>query len=397
MNLFAFVGVFLKLSVGSAYYFITKMITSTCTFAKDYDENVKQIPIPRSSCRDGKTAFEKPIFLSTIVFSSMCLALVWFAVFRRRHLDPKTFNRRMILLMFFPSILECIAFCIGIYAQILMALSLAMIMKGAKVVFTCLFTVTFLKRKQLAFHYFSVGLCMAGLAVAGWSEFLNNPDTGLTVFIGCILLLTSECMKAFHVILDEMMLKTNKCDILFVVGMEGLYSLLFLFPTLLLAWLAIPGSQNGYLEDLSDTVYRVESSTILKALLAVLPAVVVVLAIAGAMIIKYLTGVHNALISVSRSIVAWALELIFYYCAPSEFANMYGKQWGSYSILRLVGFLLVIVATLMYDEDIRIPWLFSYPVAGEIKPPHDKIIDIKEDVIPDGIEQRLNSGSDAQK
>ena len=380
MNLNAFLGLFLKLSVGSAYYFITKMITSTCTFAKDYEENVKEIPIPKSNCKDGKTAFEKPFFLSTIVFSSMCLALVWFALFRRKHLDPKTYSRRMILLMFFPSILECVAFCIGMYAQILMALSLAMIMKGAKVVFSCLFTVTFLKRKQYAFHFFSVGLCVAGLAVAGWSEFLNNPDTGLTVFIGCMLLLTSECMKAFHVILDEMMLKTNKCDILFVVGMEGLYSILFLVPTLLIAWLLIPGAQNGHLEDLSDTIYRVESSTILKALLGVLPAVVVVLAIAGAMIIKYLTGVHNALISVSRSIVAWSLELIFFYCAPSEFANMYGKPWGSYSILRLVGFSMVIIATLMYDEDIRIPWLFTYPVDEVTKPSKDEIIGVKEDV-----------------
>lgn len=385
MNLYAFLGVFLKLSVGSAYYFITKMITSTCTLAKDFDENVKEIPIPKTSCGDGKTAFEKPIFLSTVVFGSMCLALVWFAVFRRRHVDPKTYNRRMILLMFFPSILECIAFCMGIYAQILMALSLAMIMKGAKVVFSCLFTVTFLKRRQFAFHYFSVIICVAGLAVAGWSEFLNNPDTGLTVFIGCMLLLTSECMKAFHVILDEMMLKENKCDILFVVGMEGLYSILFLVPTLLIAWLVIPGSQNGHLEDLSDTIYRVDSSTVLKALLAVLPAIVVVLAIAGAMIIKYLTGVHNALISVSRSIVAWALELIFYYCAPTEFANMYGKPWGSYSSLRLVGFIMVIVATLMYDEDIRIPWLFSYPIDGGVKPPLDTMSEIKDELAPVGL------------
>jgi hypothetical protein len=367
MNIHAFIGVFLKLSVGSAYYFISKMITSTCTYAQDYVDSVILITPKKNPCKDGMTPFEKPIFLSTVVFSSMTLALLWFVIFRRKTVDPKSYNRRMIMLMFIPSTLECVAFCMGIYAQMLMALSLAMIMKGAKVVFSCLFTVTFLKRKQYAFHYFSVGLCVAGLSIAGWSEFLNNPESALKVVIGCALLLASECMKAFHVIYDEMMIKAKNCDVLFVVGMEGLYSILFLIPTLLLAWLAIPGSQDGDLENLSDTLYRIGNSTILKVLLGVLPAVVVVLAIAGVMIIKYLTGVHNALISVSRSIVAWALELIFFYCAPGDLGTMYGKEWGHYSVLRLVGFIIVIVATLMYDEDIRIPKVFRYPKQDEVK------------------------------
>jgi hypothetical protein len=360
MNLYAFLGVFLKLSVGSAYYFISKMITSTCTYAENFDQS-ELAPSKKNPCPDGMTPFKKPLFVSTVVFGSMTLALVWFVVFRRRAADPASYNKRMVLLMFVPSILECVAFCIGLYAQILMALSLAMIMKGAKVVFSCLFTVTFLKRKQYAFHYFSVGLCVAGLAVAGWSEFLNNPDSSWTVLLGCCLLLASECMKAFHVIYDEMMLKTNNCDCLFVVGMEGLYSIIFLLPTLLLAWLVIPGPDHGSVEDLSDTLFRVESSTMLKVLLSILPVIVVVLAIAGVMVIKYLTGVHNALISVSRSIVAWALELIFFYCAPGDLAKMYGKPWGPFSIMRLVGFLMVIIATLMYDEDIKVPRLFAYP------------------------------------
>lgn len=380
MNIHAFIGVFLKLSVGSAYYFISKMITSTCTYAEDYDSNVVVIPQKKNSCKEGMSPFEKPIFLSTVVFGSMSLAFVWFLVFRRKNCDPMSYNKRMVILMFIPSILECVAFCLGIYAQILMALSLAMIMKGAKVVFSCLFTVTFLKRKQYGFHFFSVGLCVAGLAVAGWSEFLNNPDSAGTVLIGCSLLLASECMKAFHVIYDEMMIKAKNCDVLFVVGMEGLYSILFLLPLLLLSWLLIPGPQNGHLEDLSDTFYRVDSSAMLQVLLSVLPVIVVVLAIAGVMIIKYLTGVHNAMISVARSIVAWALELIFFYCAPGDLSRMYGKPWGTYSVMRLVGFIMVIVATLMYDEDIKIPRLFYYPPPkGEETKPNQSEADETKD------------------
>ena len=382
MNLYAFIGVFLKLSVGSAYYFISKMITSTCTYGINEDDVITN---KKNKCADGKTPFDKEIFISTVVFGSMTLALIWFVVFRRKSVDPATYNRKMILLMFIPSALECVGYTVGLYGQTLMALSLAMLMKGCKVIFTCLFTKTFLKREQYAFHYASVGLCVVGLVIAGWSEFLNNEDSAGAILLACSLLLASECMKAFHILWDERIMKAYRCDILFVVGLEGLYSIAFLVPLLCIASV-IPGHQNGHWEDISDTVYRIDQSTILKVLISVLPVIVVILAIAGAMVIKYLTGVHNALISVSRSIVAWALELIFYYCAPAELGKMYGKPWGPFSPLRLVGFTMVIIATLMYDEDIKIPCLFKYPAKDtecrKLASEDEKIVEIPSDAAP---------------
>lgn len=366
MNVYAYVGVLLKLSVGSAYYMITKMITQTCTYDIDHDDRIVHLRLGKVKCPDGMTPFEKPFFVSTVVFASMCLSLIYFVVFRRAQVHPSTYNVKMIKMMFIPSILECVALCMGIYAQILMALSLAMIMKGAKVVFSALFTTTFLKRKQHAFHWFSVSLCVVGLAIAGGSEYLNNRDAGWAVLIGSSLLLASECMKAFHVIYDEMMMKKNNCDVLFVVGTEGVYGVIFLVPTIVLAWLVIPGKDQSRLEHLLDSFHRIGQSEMLTALFSVLPAIVVVLAVAGVMIIKYLTGVHNALISVSRSIVAWGLELVFFYCAPSGFAQTYGKPWGTFSVLRIVGFAMVIVSTLIYDEDIRLPSVFYYPPKTQV-------------------------------
>jgi hypothetical protein len=154
---------------------------------------------------------------------------------------------------------------------------------------------------------------------------------------------------------------------MFVVGMEGIYSIIFLVPTLFLAWLVIPGKDGGSLENLEDTFYRISNSNILTVLLSILPIVVVVLAIAGVMIIKYLTGVHNALISVLRSVVAWALELILYYSLPAYLAAQYGVPWEKYSPLKLVGFVMVILATLMYDGTLKIRKLFYYPESPEKK------------------------------
>jgi hypothetical protein len=255
---------------------------------------------------------------------------------------------------------ECVAFCLGTYAQILMALSLAMIMKGAKVVFSAIFTVTFLKRKLMAFHWAAVGLCVGGLAVAGGSEYLNNSDNVSTILLGTAMMLGCECLKAFHIIFDEKMFKSNKCDVTFVVGLEGLYSCALLIPMVLLAWLAIPGSDGGSLENLADTFYRIGSSSTITGILCIYPLTVLIVTIAGAMVTKHLSGVHNALISVTRSILIWAVELIFFYCAPTHLAEMYGHGWKEFTYLKLIGFVCVIVATLVYDEDIKIPCLFRY-------------------------------------
>lgn len=368
VNFKSWLAVFVKLFLGTIYYQIGKMVQSTCGYPLDYDGlaviNYPKVDIGKKvkvQCPPGQTRFRKSIFLSTVVFSSMVLVLFYFVAFRRKTADPATYSRKMMLLMFIPSILECVALVLGFYAQGIMSLSLSMIMKGAKVVFSAMFTVTFLHRKQYAYHWFAVFFCLAGLAIAGTSEYLNKVTDAGYIVLGCCLCLAAECMKAFRVIYDEKMLKVNNCDTTFVVGMEGLYSMVFLVPTLLLVWLAIPGSDNDSVEHLPDTLYRISNSPMLIGLFSTLPIVVVFLAVAGMMIIKYLTGVHNALISVARSIAAWAFELVFYYAAPASLSAQYGEAWGTYSPLKLVGFLMVIIATLIYDGSLRLPCFFDYP------------------------------------
>jgi hypothetical protein len=287
----------------------------------------------------------------------------------------------MVILMIIPSMFECVAFCLGTYAQILMALSLAMIMKGAKVVFSAIFTVTFLKRKLEKFHWFAVGLCVAGLAIAGGSEYLNNKGGIGTILLGAAMMLSCECLKAFHIIFDERVFKDYHADVTFVVGVEGIYSCIILIPLTLLAWLAIPGSDEGSLENLADTFHRIGESSTISGIMCVYPITVLVVTIAGAMVTKHLSGVHNALISVARSILIWALELIFYYAAPKDLARMYGQPWGPYTYLKLIGFVFVIVATLIYDEDIKIPYLFKYktnaveePTKATEEQPSEKVV-----------------------
>jgi drug/metabolite transporter (DMT)-like permease len=221
INVYAVAAVVIKLVLGSGNYFCQKMIASTCGYPSYYDGTVYLDPKHKSKCLNGQSAFEKTFFLSTIVFISMCFSLPLFWFWRRKYVSKESYNKKMVLLMIIPSMFECVAFCLGTYAQILMALSLAMIMKGAKVVFSAIFTVTFLKRKLENYHWFAVVFCVAGLAIAGGSEYLNNSDKVGTILLGTAMMLSCECLKAFHIIFDEKMIQTDRNgDVgqLFVLG-----------------------------------------------------------------------------------------------------------------------------------------------------------------------------------
>jgi len=241
-------------------------------------------------------------------------------------------------------------------------LSLSMIMKGAKVVFSALFTTILFRTKLPNFKWIAVATCVAGLTIAGGSEYMNaKGDSATDIVIGLCMSLASEAMFAFQVIFDERMMKKKGVDVTFVVGMEGCYGTMILIPVVLMAWLVIPGSQGGSYESLPDTFYRISQSTVIIGLMTFYILDIFIVAMADATITKYLSGVHSSLVSVGRTIVVWIMELVLYYAAPAAIAKQYGQPFGQYSPLKIVGFLIVVGAIFMYDGTLKIPGLdYSY-------------------------------------
>lgn len=351
MHQYALIGIIVKLFLGSANYFAAKVINSTCGAPQEWDEGKPK------KCPPGETPFNKAFFVTLCNFISLSLTIWIFYFIRRPKLDKTPYSRRNIMMMAIPGTIEACAFCLATTAQILMALSLAMIMKGAKVVFSALFTVLLFRKPLPWFKWLAVFVCLAGLSLAGSSEYMNQSSSGDagTTLIGLCMSLASEAMFAFQVIFDERMMKKKHCDPTFVVGMEGVYGTLFLLPVVLIAWLAIPGKQAGSYENLSDTIYRIgESGAIIGFLIFYLLDIFVV-AVADATITKYLSGVHSSLVSVGRTIVVWMLELVLFYGASESISNMYGQKWDVYSPLKVVGFMIVVAAIFMYDGIIRVP------------------------------------------
>ena len=350
----ALIGIIVKLLLGSFNYFAARAMNLTCDYPQE------PVSTGDKKCPVGQTQFKKAFFLVFCTFFSLSICMIIFVAFRKKKVDPEPYKtKRNYLLMIIPAAAEATAFCMSLTAQAIMALSLAMIMKGGKVIFSALFTVILFRKPLPWFKWFGVFTCIAGLAVAGSSEYMKVMDSGdkaVMILIGLSLSVASEALFAFQVIFDEKMMKVKKCDQTFCIGMEGIYGMIIVFPVVLIAWLAIPGSQNGAYEDLADTFYRIGRSGIIIGLLSYYLVGIFIHAIADATITKYLSGVHSSLVSVGRTVVVWILEIVFFYSLPAPYNDNYGQAWSSpWSYVKILGFAIVVASIFVYDGSLRVP------------------------------------------
>lgn len=363
-------AVVLKLFAGSAFAILRRMILKTCS-APSYDNEEGDKSLSKY-CDPGETVFAKGIFLMTVGWLAMAAALIYFCLCRRQKADPSSFGRRAMVRAIIPSGLDMVATVLSVFGIQWIALSLAFVFKGASVVFSAVLTVFCLKRRLYLHHWISVVICVAGLAIAASSQLLKEPSS----FKGVVMVLGSELFKSLRVVYEEKLMKNHNFDPTFLVGLEGLYCSVVCSVVLFLAWLAIPGNDDGSLESLPDTLYRISHSSTLIGLLCVFPIITCVISITGAIVTKNLSAVHNGFISVTRVGLIWAIELALFYSFQSSFGKQVGEPWTDFSFLKMGGFIVVVFSTLLFDEDIKIRCLFNYDHLLAVEDPQSKAADI---------------------
>jgi hypothetical protein len=351
-------AVITKLFVGSCFYLLSRAIMKTCSEplgSFDYVEAADHLK--NKYCPVGETAFGKGVFLMTIGWLSMSPALLYFWVFRKPRAVQGSYGWKAAMLVALPSLTDMVSTVLSTFGLPLISLSLAFIFKGARVVFSALLTVFFLRRKLYGYHWLSVCMCVLGLGIGASSQLLSEPSS----FGGVVLVLGSEVFKSLRVVLEERLMKSKSFEPTFLVGVEGIYGAFIFSVALIVIWLGVSGDDHGSLENLEDTFYRISQSKTLTALFLIFPPVTCIVSIASAVVTKNLSAVHNGFISVARFGILWIFELIMYYSfSGSAIGNQLGEPWNQYSWLKLIGFIVVFVSTLIYDEDLKLRCWFHY-------------------------------------
>jgi hypothetical protein len=207
--------------------------------------------------------------------------------------------------------------------------------------------VIFLKKKLNPMNWVGMFVVMLGLGCVGTSSFIGNSGSKLdaTALIGIGLTLAGQLAAAVQKVVEEMFLKKKQFPPLQVVGMEGLNGTLLMAFLVMPIMYVIPGSDVGSYENYLDAFVQVSNSVPLLILTLGYIVSIAFYNFCGLSVAKHLSTIHRTLIDACRTILVWITGLMFYYFGLPQ----YGEGWLPGSWLQVIGFVLLLLGTALYN------------------------------------------------
>lgn len=339
----------MKIAAGTLYYLGLEIMKETC------------VPKPgakaEKNCLVDEARWSRPFFMGMLLFFGMSFTLVPFFMLRNGKPGVTPLTKQVWLNMLVPTLLEFVGQVMFMMGMLYIPMSLSLTLKGARVVFSAFLLVMFLKRKLFAFHWFAVGVTIIGLGVASISSIMNpsgGAKTSAETMTGIALILGGEFIRSLRTVIEEKLMKKLRYDAMLVVGLQGILALILSIPALFVADVIPKGT--GVLEELSLTLTQFSSSPIIYGIAITFPLTVSGLFISGAYVTKLMSAVHNALTTILTNGIVWILTIIIHFIDVNR-----GVKLEVMSLVQLLGFLMVLGASLVYDAIIRLP-KFTYPL-----------------------------------
>jgi drug/metabolite transporter (DMT)-like permease len=216
------------------------------------------------------------------------------------------------------------------------AASVVQMTRGAIVIFTCLFSVVFLGRRQYRYHIAGVALVFLGITLVSLSTFINPAHSGAAPqqrvsakLFGIGLCVSAQVFQASMLVYEEKIMSQYYVEPLQVVGMEGFFGIIF--GVLLLTTLNFTG-----VESTPEALYQMNHSVPLA--IAVVGSIfsIAFFNFSGVTVTQQASAVARSTIDVSRTILIWAVEL--------------AVGWNSFNALQLAGFVVLAMGTLLYNR-----------------------------------------------
>jgi drug/metabolite transporter (DMT)-like permease len=230
----------------------------------------------------------------------------------------------------------------GFYAMGMVSAAVVQMMRSTKLLVTFFVSIKILERKQHFHHYVGVfvtfsGLFFVVLASLGHSKHHgklegHKDQAGFALFL-CVC---AEIMNSGLYLYQDVITKRYDVQPIELVGKMGIIGIcLSAIALCVLNPLSLESTPKA-LEKLSDS-----GTLVVTILVYVLCAAMFELS--SVSVSKEGSAVHRAMIDVSRSALIWGIEL--------------SLNWISFKILHLLGFILIITGTLVYNGLLTVPGL----------------------------------------
>jgi len=282
--------------------------------------------------------FDFPFFqtLLMMIGEFMCLAVFAVQPAESKAL-PKAFKPWVMLI---PVSCDWTATTLVNAAYMMIPASTIQMCRGCVVMFTCLFSVVFLGRKQQPFHYFGVALAALGITIVSLEAILYGKveDTTVAVsaaWVGICLCVFGQIFQASMMVVEEKLMGSFSVPPLQMVGLEGLFGCAI--GVVLLGFL----QRTGF-EKTTDAMYMMQHSHgILFGSIASMFSIAF-FNWSGVTVTQNSSATSRATIDVCRTALIWVAELYL--------------AWNTFSSLQLIGFVVLIIGTLIYNEVLSMPF-----------------------------------------
>ncbi|KAJ5075222.1 hypothetical protein M0811_07575 [Anaeramoeba ignava] len=252
---------------------------------------------------------------------------------------PPTPLKRISILVMAPATCDLIAGFVSGVALIWLSGSDWQMFRNTVIIFTAFLAVVYRKHKLPKYEWFGViivviGLVLVGVATLKAPEDTSNGSSSVTLrAIGIVLVIISQFVWALQTIFEEQLLHDINASEWAIVGKDG----------------------NGVHEDSLDTFVMLYHSGVLIAYTLTYIAAIFAINILGMYITSFSSALFRNILEGIRPFLIWITLLIVYYSSPD---SELGEKWTKWSWLELVGFIVTIFGTFVYNKSIKLPFFF---------------------------------------
>lgn len=300
------------------------------------------------------TGFEHCFFQTVLMMiGELCCLAVFYLSKKNNSAAPPQASCVPSWVFLVPCVCDWTATTLVNAAYVFLAASVIQMTRGAIVIFTCLFSMVFLGRRQEKYHLLGVGLVFMGLTVVSLSTLMSGESISIENKFHAILGLTfcigAQIFQASMLVYEEKVMKNAEYEVepLQMVGMEGLWGCVI--GVVLLAGLNVTG-----IESTSAAVYQMSQSTPLTISVILSIASIAFFNWSGITVTQKASATSRSTIDSSRTILIWMIELAL--------------QWNSFNPMQLLGFIFLASGTMIYNQIIEVPGMQDPASSKEREP-----------------------------
>jgi len=229
--------------------------------------------------------------------------------------------------------------------------SVYQMLRGSVVIFTGLLSMIVLGQRLAPFQWLGMLLVLLGLIFVGLSSVIgsgSNDSNAPDPILGDILIVAAQIIVAVQMVLQEKFIGTHNVPALQVVGLEGCFGFTITTIALLILY-EIPGNNGSgdHVEDTPDAFVQIKNSWIVALALAGSVLSIAFFNWFGASVTKAINATTRMVLDSIRTFIIWAVSL--------------GVGWQDFNYLQVIGFVLLLAGTGIYNKIVILPIEYCKP------------------------------------